>query len=614
MDGWAEPGISSRLEEEEEEEEGRIAVQRIIDDALALPEVTREVRVGPGGRLPLDLPGPPLRDGGQVADGEFAVVVHTGDAWGQGTSAGVVVAVAGALGSLGLTELAPTPDEWQTFGQPVLDKLRPLSLAELNQPALGRSGRQEEQRSQEQQQQPPPQPGECAPEPLPPPPTLSRMQRATSLGPQAVAPLWPGVQCRILPAACPAADSPQFCLSGRALQVAFRRIPDHLGDLRLFVKKKGGRGVLDKIFEQLDADGSGALQPEEVRVALRAVLEQSLRVAVSQQDLRVLLALLFPPGSEERLSQEQFEHAGKSARQLVAAVNALHAAGNDAGGDKYVAELRGALAELAGRQVEAEAALRQRAAGTGGSLVSPPSSLPRCAVQRFPPAPRPAPLGKLRFSVILPFPPASPSTQRPPHADHVPVMPHHCHCATPLPLCALMRDHYHHAVPFPSMPRCSHCRRHNPLVRSHSNDVPPCFYLVIMPNDVLPLSAYSINANMVHPDASPCCAIAVQYAHTPSLPWSLSPPLLLSCPIMLICTLSLSTRLIKSSRARLLHHCYCAALFILTTPFPFSWAPSASALNSPSPGWLCLALEALRRPATLLLTDVLLRHPVAALP
>ena len=127
------------------------AVDRIIDHALSLERPPAEVPGGWNAAVrELRILGPPLHDSGQALGSRFRVVVHTGDAYGMGTTAQLTAEVTGTLSNLPEDRLrgAAAPDEqWEVFGVPVLEKLQPLrvsmssaALAGVLQGAAGDTG------------------------------------------------------------------------------------------------------------------------------------------------------------------------------------------------------------------------------------------------------------------------------------------------------------------------------------------------------------------------------------------------------------------------------------------------------------------------------------------
>lgn len=155
----------------------------------------------------------------------------------------------------------------------------------------------------------------------------------------------------------------------------FRQIPNLLGELRSFIKRRGGRKVVDDLFRRLDADGSGRLARDEIRLCLRAALSERLGSNVTRQDERVLCALL-DVGREGPMPQDKFEAATKTVRRLVAAVNSANGwpggaeGGSEAAAAAVAEELRGALAEVAGREAELQEAWAETCPPGAVGLVS----------------------------------------------------------------------------------------------------------------------------------------------------------------------------------------------------------------------------------------------------
>lgn len=129
-----------------------------------------------------------------------------------------------------------------------------------------------------------------------------------------------------------------------------------MADLRAFVKNRGGRRVLDQLFMSLDRDGSGYLSPEEIRLCLRTAVEQGAGTRMSKQDERVLCALM-NIAAEGPMPQTHFEATMKTIREMVRAVNAANGSGDSHAEEKYIRELKAALASSTGRWAELEQSL-----------------------------------------------------------------------------------------------------------------------------------------------------------------------------------------------------------------------------------------------------------------
>eukprot|EP00192_Tetraselmis_astigmatica_P001671 CAMPEP_0117649218 /NCGR_PEP_ID=MMETSP0804-20121206/848_1 /TAXON_ID=1074897 /ORGANISM="Tetraselmis astigmatica, Strain CCMP880" /LENGTH=2962 /DNA_ID=CAMNT_0005454927 /DNA_START=54 /DNA_END=8942 /DNA_ORIENTATION=- len=275
-------------------------VERIIGDAMALERPPREVAGGWTAAVrELRVLGPPLHDSGQAVGSRYRVVVHTGDAYGMGTTAQVAAQVVGTFSTLAEERLrgaGAAPDEqWEVFGVPVLEKLQPLHVS---------------------------------------------MSTAAFKG--------------LLPGSGGGETEGEREAAGGGLEREgrFRQLPNIAGDLREYIKKRGGRRVVDRMFASLDRDGSGALSQEELRLCLKAAVEAALGTRISRQDERVLCSLL-DVSREGPMTQQHFEAALKTLRHIVHAVNAVNGWEQLLqNGSVFAAELREALRNVSGGQWE----------------------------------------------------------------------------------------------------------------------------------------------------------------------------------------------------------------------------------------------------------------------